>query len=481
MVAETSDIELVELVLLCALVRVYLGMGLFSQKLPKKPAFWPKLGLATLALVLHFALMVAACLVAAPEGPSAGYVFQAVFFSLLQPLLIYGLMYLYDISVWTASFCATAGYTIQNLASGAMELVSSLAATMGAAPATISFHLVVNFICIPLTYVPCYLLFSRRLEQRGLETVENHGMLAMMPVVCLVIIGFDVLIKCLAADGIAPCYFVALRLLHGLLCVALLWVEYQMLYRTHLEQEQATTERLLAEHDRQLRLSRENVEAINIKCHDLRHQIRSLAQGGAVVSGEALADLAHDISIYDSSVKTGNEALDTILTEKRLLCESRKITLTCVADGGALAFMAAADIYALFGNALDNAIEAVTTLDDQAKRSITLVVRQVMGCAKRPRGELLRRGARVRGRNAADQQGRPRIARLWRQVHAADGRALRRHLLRQRRRWNLPTGHHDSAPIGASPRLVPQGSSAVAIANVDTNFVLYVSLWLVPE
>ena len=35
MVAETSDIELVELVLLCALVRVYLGMGLFSQKLPK--------------------------------------------------------------------------------------------------------------------------------------------------------------------------------------------------------------------------------------------------------------------------------------------------------------------------------------------------------------------------------------------------------------------------------------------------------------
>lgn len=381
MVAETSDIELVELVLLCALVRVYLGMGLFSQKLPKKPAFWPKLGLATLALVLHFALMVAACLVAAPEGPSAGYVFQAVFFSLLQPLLIYGLMYLYDVSVWTASFCATAGYTIQNLASGAMELVSSLAATMGAAPATISFHLVVNFICIPLTYVPCYLLFSRRLEQRGLETVENHGMLAMMPVVCLVIIGFDVLIKCLAADGIAPCYFVALRLLHGLLCVALLWVEYQMLYRTHLEQEQATTERLLAEHDRQLRLSRENVEAINIKCHDLRHQIRSLAEGGAVVSGEALADLAHDISIYDSSVKTGNEALDTILTEKRLLCESRKITLTCVADGGALAFMAAADIYALFGNALDNAIEAVTTLDDQAKRSITLVVRQVMGCA----------------------------------------------------------------------------------------------------
>ena len=49
------------------------------------------------------------------------------------------------------------------------------------------------------------------------------------------------------------------------------------------------------------------------------------------------------------------------------------------ADGPALDFMSAADIYALFGNALDNAIRAVNELDDAGVRSISLVVRRVAG------------------------------------------------------------------------------------------------------
>ena len=50
-----------------------------------------------------------------------------------------------------------------------------------------------------------------------------------------------------------------------------------------------------------------------------------------------------------------------------------------MADGAALDFMAPADLYALFGNALDNAIEAVEHLDDAARRSISLIVRRRAG------------------------------------------------------------------------------------------------------
>ena len=369
------------LMLLGIIVRIGLGVWLFSQKLLRRERFASRLGVVGL---LTLAALAVIGLVSKAFGPfdfTTGYTLQVIVFSLVLPALIGALLYLYDTSVWTAAFCATAGYTIQNLATGATELASSVAAECSMDPSGPAFYLVSNVICVGVVYTLCHLLLSRRLEQRGLEPMENHAMVSMMPVVSFVIIGFDVLIKSMGDWHIALAYLVALRALHGLLCIGLLWIEYQMLYRTRLELERSTTERLLAEHDRQLRLSRENVEAINIKCHDLRHQIRLLAQGGAAISGEALADLAHDISIYDSSVKTGNEALDTILTEKRLLCESRAITQTCVADGSALDFMAAADIYALFGNALDNAIEAVTALDEAAKRSITLVVRQVMGCA----------------------------------------------------------------------------------------------------
>lgn len=152
--------------------------------------------------------------------------------------------------------------------------------------------------------------------------------------------------------------------------------------RRQLSIEVATAERLMAEHQRQLQMSRENIDAINLRCHDLRHQIRQLADGSATVDAEVLADVAREVSVYDSAVRTGNQALDTILTEKSLLCEQAQATLTCIADGGALSFMAPADLYALFGNALDNALEAVGQVEDPARRSISLLVRVRAGMAQ---------------------------------------------------------------------------------------------------
>ena len=66
--------------------------------------------------------------------------------------------------------------------------------------------------------------------------------------------------------------------------------------------------------------------------------------------------------------------LDTILTTKSLQCQNQGISLTCVADGQALDFMNPMDISALFGNALDNAIEGVKKLSDPEKRLIHVSV-----------------------------------------------------------------------------------------------------------
>ena len=55
---------------------------------------------------------------------------------------------------------------------------------------------------------------------------------------------------------------------------------------------------------------------------------------------------------------TGNHALDVILTEKSLICKQKEIKLTCMADGKQLAFMQTTDLYSIFGNLLNNSIEA---------------------------------------------------------------------------------------------------------------------------
>ena len=88
--------------------------------------------------------------------------------------------------------------------------------------------------------------------------------------------------------------------------------------------------------------------------------------------------MEESVTIYDSVVNTENEYLNTVLTEKSLLCKKNSITLTCIADGNILGFMDAVDLYTLFGNALDNAMEAVMKLKAE-ERFINLLLYEKAG------------------------------------------------------------------------------------------------------
>jgi hypothetical protein len=61
--------------------------------------------------------------------------------------------------------------------------------------------------------------------------------------------------------------------------------------------------------------------------------------GTVVVDPLIFDDIAKEVRVYDSTVSTGNDALDVILSEKSLVCERRGITLSCMADGSAISFM----------------------------------------------------------------------------------------------------------------------------------------------
>lgn len=66
--------------------------------------------------------------------------------------------------------------------------------------------------------------------------------------------------------------------------------------------------------------------------------------------------------------------LDVILTTKERTCADRGITFTAVADGSLLNNMSSMDIASLFGNALDNAIEATSKLPNADQRLIKLAL-----------------------------------------------------------------------------------------------------------
>ncbi len=93
-----------------------------------------------------------------------------------------------------------------------------------------------------------------------------------------------------------------------------------------------------------------------------------------------LTEIERSVLIYDMAAKTGNEVLDTVLTEKALLCERDGISWTCMADGSVLDFLTPVDLYTMMGNALDNAIEASRQLTGE-RQAIRVIVRQQYGSA----------------------------------------------------------------------------------------------------
>lgn len=89
---------------------------------------------------------------------------------------------------------------------------------------------------------------------------------------------------------------------------------------------------------------------------------------------EYLSQLEKGMQSLGVNQHTGNDVLDTILSDKQLYCSQHQITLTIVADGARLDFIETMDICSIFGNALDNAIEGVEKLADPQQRLIRVAV-----------------------------------------------------------------------------------------------------------
>ncbi len=159
-----------------------------------------------------------------------------------------------------------------------------------------------------------------------------------------------------------------------LLLMVILYLQSELFKKSAMRQELAVMNMLWKKEQEQYELSRENIAIINQKCHDLKHQIRAIRNMSKEEINAYLEEMEDSIKIYESIVKSGNEVLDTILTEKSLYCKEREITVSCVADGSQMGFINTIDLYAILGNALDNAIEAVEKFKHEEKRQIDVMI-----------------------------------------------------------------------------------------------------------
>lgn len=83
-------------------------------------------------------------------------------------------------------------------------------------------------------------------------------------------------------------------------------------------------------------------------------------------------NLLQNLSDYDTCVSTGLPALDAFLSEKLYQAKLERVQFNVCLDLRVLDFIAYADLISIFGNAVDNALEAVRELPPEAERIIML-------------------------------------------------------------------------------------------------------------
>lgn len=165
------------------------------------------------------------------------------------------------------------------------------------------------------------------------------------------------------------------RTLVDLAGVVIMFVNYLQRSVLYMRKEYDTIQNVLQSQYIQYQRSKESIDLINRKYHDLKHQIAVLRAETDLSRQEAyLKEMEKGIRDYEVQNKTGNSVLDTVLTNKSFSCSENHIQFICVADGSLLSNMDVMDICTIFGNALDNAIECEMGISDEEKRVIQLAL-----------------------------------------------------------------------------------------------------------
>lgn len=294
-----------------------------------------------------------------PEGGIAYFIYWAVYIVVAALFCWNGL----KVPVSEAVYCMIFAVGMQHIAFD-MYIIFQIAWGESFAVPIIIFVIV---------YVLFYIFLARRLTHRGRFIVTRRSLFSMLTIVMLV--WMLSIMNNSGIDGFEAGIWqqVIYRMTDGLCCFYVLWVQLNQKENLSLQRELDGIRFMWQQQERQYEITSDTIENINRKCHDLKYQIHNLSDiTDETEKREYLQELERDIMIYDVSLQTGNRALDVVLMEKGLFCKNHEIQWSCMVDGSRMNFMKAEDIYGIFGNALDNAIEAVSRLEDSQQRVISV-------------------------------------------------------------------------------------------------------------
>ena len=321
-------------------------------------------------------------------GPDAiRFYWQYAYRVALSVVFIPLIMLIWDGGFWPALACNILGNVIRNFVDCAYFLIAEVISL--ATGGTVAPGLLSEFVFSLAAYLVIYFLVEIRervgttvIWASGLGSSANRQMLVLLATVEVPVIGIEDMTKYLLMLGVVPHEFVVIQLCAEVaVCVFSIYLADALVRKWRLEVSSARLNELLSLSRRQYELSREVIKKLNAQTHELKRLSSRCAATSRALddAAPALVSLARQADVYDSFANTGNAVLDTVLTERQLMCRSKGIKLTCIADGAAVDFLASADTFTLFSCLLDGAIRTVRANSSEDEQSISLLVRRVNG------------------------------------------------------------------------------------------------------
>lgn len=309
-------------------------------------------------------------------GTAVGLLYpESEFLGWLKPFFLVAFLmsaafvyFCFDVNIQQSLFWAMAAYVIQNFT---FHIYTIVCVAMGYADYIDGgIYVIFNWLGSFLIAFLMRLFVVGKLKYEINVGLENRSFVGIVGIVVFVVFVLNSLLGVGETDSAA---YIVMHVFAATCCLLTILVQFGSFARRYLRKRTEVMEQILRIEQEQHELSKENMDIINMKCHDLKHQINALRHAGNTGERDKMLDeIEQAVMIYDCVFKTGNDALDILLTEKSLYCGKYGIRLLCMADGEKLSFMASSDIYSLFGNALDNAIESLKNVEDADKRMVTL-------------------------------------------------------------------------------------------------------------
>ena len=283
-----------------------------------------------------------------------------------------------ELSIWDSLYCSIYSYAVQHIVSSTLALLR----LMGS-PALVDFLSDMVGPVSPLRILLFALLvvpISKYLHEEGRYNVSIPYVIGITGLVFLVTLVLDASVKVVFRNNQDRDLYIFCVIYDILCCFFLFFMRFAERNRLKIQREKDAQAMLLQKQQEQYHLSNQYQDVLNRRYHDMKYLIAALRDSQKKETDQEIANrMEQELKGLEHVYNTGNDALDTILTEKSLLCGREKIIMTCQADGHCLDFMKPLDLYIICGNAIDNAIESCQKIADPEKRMISIQIGEVGG------------------------------------------------------------------------------------------------------